>query len=72
MKNITPKMLFLYVGEENKNMVFCGMDCNKCPIKYQCFTTKATAFNVVLDLKKKKMVGCIPYYTTEELHEMAL
>lgn len=68
MKNITPKMLFLYIGTETRNMVFCDKNCDNCPIRYQCFTTKAMAFHITLDPKKKKMVSCTPhYYTADEL-----
>ncbi len=69
--NITPKMLFLYVGEDNRNMVFCSKDCDNCPIKFTCFTNTATAYNVTLDIEEKKIVKCEPYYTTEELQDMA-
>ncbi|MFA7101170.1 MAG: hypothetical protein WC196_05435 [Bacilli bacterium] len=62
---MTRKMLFIYVGQDNVNMIFCDGVCDDCPIKFTCFTCNATAFNVTVDKQKKRIVECIPYYAEE-------
>lgn len=35
-------MIFL----NDKNFVFCSLSCDTCPVKFICFTTKASGFNI--------------------------
>ena len=52
------KMIFL----NDDNFKFCDLDCDTCPIKFVCLTTKATGFSIKWT-KKKWWVDC--YYDEE-------
>lgn len=53
----TPKMLFI----NDKGFIFCDKGCDRCPIRYICFTNKVVAFDVTVDVGTSQLVSCVPH-----------